>query len=149
MRVGIDFKLSRHLGVVEKSVFSMILCGYNRINDIVDVLRLFSPEVLATAIMNLVNLQLLCVNEARNELTLSALVSSLVERCLVEEFEAEFPVEICQKLEEGACPIIELSPTLDRDVNREMISSLLPGINITPLAKSVTVYLVKRGDNDG
>ena len=60
MEVKFDFTLnSRRFGVVEQAIFKLVLRGVSSAQGISELLWIFSDDVNATAIQNLVNIQAL------------------------------------------------------------------------------------------
>ena len=55
MTVQIDFALNRRFGVVEQTIFRLVLNGLTNIQQISNLLWIFSDEVIANAIRKLVN----------------------------------------------------------------------------------------------
>jgi len=59
MQVKIDFQLNRRFGVTERIIFGLVMHGFSNAREIYLSLPVFSDAVIANAIKNLVNQQIL------------------------------------------------------------------------------------------
>ena len=83
MTVQIDFALNRRFGVVEQTIFRLVLNGLTNIQQISNLLWIFSDEVIANAIRKLVNQQVFCADLDARTLSLSEAVLSNIDTCLI------------------------------------------------------------------
>jgi sulfur transfer complex TusBCD TusB component (DsrH family) len=80
MKVKLDFMLNKtKFGVIDQAIFQLVLNSCTSIKDIRKYLFIFDKDVLAKAICNLVNNQIILVNISQKTLTLSSPVSALYE----------------------------------------------------------------------
>ena len=91
MTVKIDFSLSRRFGVVEQTIFRLVLNGLTDAKQISDLLWVFSDMVIANALRKLVNQQIIRVDIESRKLSLSNTVVALVEICTHNSFEIDIP----------------------------------------------------------
>lgn len=94
MTVKIDFSLGRRFGVVEQTIFRLVLNGLTDAKQISDLLGVFSDVVIANALRKLVNQQIIKVDIESRKLSLSDAVVALVEICAHSSFEIDIPNEI-------------------------------------------------------
>ena len=78
MTVQIDFALNRRFGVVEQTIFRLVLNGLTNAQQIGDLLWIFSDEVIANAIRKLVNRQVICADLDARTLSLSEAVLAMI-----------------------------------------------------------------------
>ena len=91
MTVQIDFALSRRFGVVEQTIFRLVLNGITNAQHISSLLWVFSDVVIANALRKLVNEQVIIANVESRILSLSDAVVALIEICTNKSFELEIP----------------------------------------------------------
>ena len=89
MTVKIDFALGRRFGVVEQTIFRLVLNGLANSRQISNVLWVFSDEVIAEALRKLVNQQIIKVDLESQTLALSDTVAALIEICAHKFLELE------------------------------------------------------------
>lgn len=94
MKVKIDFSLCRRFGVVEQTIFRLILNGLTNPQQIGAFLWVFSDEVIANSLRKLVNQQIIRVDIESRKLSLSDAVVALIEICMHSSFEIDIPNEI-------------------------------------------------------
>lgn len=116
MEVKFDFTLnSRLFGVVEQTIFKLVLRGVSSAQGISELLWIFSHDVKATAIQKLVNSQVLRADLVSSKLYLSDGLVAIIGAC----HDCTYTVEI---------PEILLSHTTDGTVlvkNRQVIATIL------------------------
>lgn len=89
MTVKIDFFLGRRFGVVEQTIFRLVLNGLTDVKQISDLLGVFSDMVIANALRRLVNQQIIRVDMESRKLSLSDAVVALIEICKHSSFELD------------------------------------------------------------
>ena len=147
MKAKIDFALSRRMGVVSQAIFRLVLCGISDIKVIADLLRIYSDEVLANAIRNLINKQLLIVDVEMDSIWLSDPIIALIQRCHDNEFNIELPESIMADMDGNRLIISGDDGSLEewesyQDIKRGMLSLLLPGATIGFLAKTLDFIII-------
>lgn len=93
MTVKIDFSLGRRFGVVEQTIFRLVLNGITDAKQISNLLGVFSDVVIANALRRLVNQQIISVDIESRKLSLSDAVVALIEICTHSSFELNIPDE--------------------------------------------------------
>ena len=94
MTVKIDFSLGRRFGVVEQTIFRLVLNGLTDAKQISNLLWVFSDVAIANALRKLVNQQIISVDIESRKLSLSDAVVALIEICSHSSFEIDIPNEI-------------------------------------------------------
>lgn len=119
MQIKFDFRLNPfRYSVVDRLIFKLVIRGLDCAPLISQLLWIFSPEVKATAIQNLVNHQLLRFNLESQGLYISEIISALITSCHSQEFRDE---DITFKLEPNK--IIE-----DPETIKNVLNLLLPKV---------------------
>ena len=142
MTVQIDFALNRRFGVVEQTIFRLVLNGLTNIQQISNLLWIFSDEVIANAIRKLVNQQVLCADLDARTLSLSEAVLSIIDTCLNNSYDIKIPDTLVNKATDGNLLIT------DTKVKEAILAQLLPNIKIGFLANSVDFNICERGRNN-
>lgn len=93
MIVNVDFSLGRRFGVVEQTIFRLVLNGLTDAKQISNFLGVFSDVVIANALRRLVNQQIISVDIESRKLSLSDAVVTLIEICSHSSFELNIPDE--------------------------------------------------------
>lgn len=93
MKFRIDFSLSYSsvIGVVERTVFRLVIAGISDIQSIRFLLSLISDNVIAKAIRVLVNNGLLFISLERGQVFLSNQVLDLLESCRKTQVNLDLP----------------------------------------------------------
>ena len=142
MTVQIDFALNRRFGVVEQTIFRLVLNGLTNIQQISNLLWIFSDEVIANAIRKLVNQQVLCADLDARTLSLSEAVLSIIDTCLNNSYDIKIPDTLVNKATDGNLLIT------DTKAKEAILAQLLPGIKIGFLADSLDFNIYERGRNN-
>ena len=142
MTVQIDFALNRRFGVVEQTIFRLVLNGLTNIQQISNLLWIFSDEVIANAIRKLVNQQVVCADLDARTLSLSEAVLSLIDTCLNNSYDIKIPDTLVNKATDGNLLIT------DTKVKEAILAQLLPNIKIGFLADSLDFNICERGRNN-
>jgi hypothetical protein len=142
MTVQIDFALNRRFGVVEQTIFRLVLNGLTNIQQISNLLWIFSDEVIANAIRKLVNQQVVCADLDARTLSLSEAVLSIIDTCLNNSYDIKIPDTLVNKATDGNLLIT------DTKVKEAILAQLLPNIKIGFLADSLDFNICERGRNN-
>lgn len=132
MKVKYDFTLNtRHFGIVEQAIMRLVLNGFRSAPSISGLLWVFSDEVKANAIQNLVNSQLLRASLSSKELFLSDGLRAIIDVCNNNTYELDLPESLLSQTTESAM-IIE-----DAKVTAGILQQIVPEANLNHLAKSL------------
>ena len=142
MTVQIDFALNRRFGVVEQTIFRLVLNGLTNIQQISNLLWIFSDEVIANAIRKLVNQQVVCADLDARTLSLSEAVLSIIDTCLNNSYDIKIPDTLVNKATDGNLLIT------DTKAKEAILAQLLPNIKIGFLADSLDFNICERGRNN-
>lgn len=142
MTAQIDFALSRRFGVVEQTIFRLVLNGLTNVQQMNNLLWIFSDEVIANAIRKLVNQQVLCADLDARTLSLSEAVLSIIDTCLNNSYDIKIPDSLVNKATDGNLLIT------DTKAKEAILAQLLPGIKIGFLANSLDFNIYERGRNN-
>ena len=142
MTAQIDFPLSRRFGVVEQTIFRLVLNGLTNVQQMNNLLWIFSDEVIANAIRKLVNQQVLCADLDARTLSLSEAVLSIIDTCLNNSYDIKIPDTLVNKATDGNLLIT------DTKAKEAILAQLLPGIKIGFLANSLDFNIYERGRNN-
>ena len=141
MAFRIDVDLSNRFGVVEKTIFRLVLNGFTNAKDIADALTIFSNAVVGNGIKNLVNSQMLSVDFKDNSLSVAEPLVALLDKCNDKWFSADIPDDLLNTTEDGVIPI--LNNQLGYRIKETLISELIPEINVDYYASYLNVYIVE------
>lgn len=142
MTARIDFLLSGRFSVVEQTIFRLVLGGVKDVNTIATLLCVYSDDVLANAIKKLVNYQILRASLKSRTLSISESVLAVIEKCLEQTLYLEDSADTQLKAYDNKLYIT------DEDTKQQILNSLLPGINIGFLIKSIDFVIYVRGVED-
>jgi len=140
MTVKIDFALGFRFGIVEKTIFRLVLNGLTDTRQISNLLWLFSDDVIANALRRLVNLQIVRVDLVSQTLSLSDAVAAIIETCLNNSCELDIPESLADRMIDG-CLLIT-----DDNTKKAVLAHLLPNIKLDFLAKVLDVSISERGE---
>lgn len=144
MTVKIDFTLSQRFGVVEKSIFRLVLNGLTDVRHISRLLWLFSDEVIANALRRLVNQQILRADLESHSLFLSDAVAAVIEICLNNTYPLDIPTALESGMKEHGLFLTDVQ------TKEAILAQLLPDVRLGFLAKSLDFYISdqkKEGEN--
>ena len=132
MEVKFDFKLnSRNFGIVEQTIMRLVLNGCTSVPTVSALLWVFSDEVKAHAIQNLVNAQILHVSLDTKEFTLSKGTQALISICGNNTFELDIPDTLLTQMDDGRL-IID-----DYQVISSILYHIVPEVNLNHLVKYI------------
>lgn len=142
MKIKFDFTLSQRFGVVERTVFELVLRGLTSAKQISSIMWVFSDEVIASAFQKLVNLQILCADLETQTLALSEPVQALIEKCWENSFDLEMQDNLNHLMLDDRL-IID-----DPKTKAVIIAQLLPGIKLGFLINSLDISISVGGEGD-
>lgn len=138
MEVRFDFTLNpRRYGVLEQTIFKMVLRGIDSAQGISELLWIFSDDVKAAAIQKLVNSQVLRADLSSRKLYLSDGILSIIDACHDCVYTVELPKILLSKMVEGALLID------DRQMIVSILNHILPGISTDFLASALSFSIVE------
>lgn len=145
MQVTIDFQLNRRFGVTERIVFGMVMHGFTNAREIYLALPIFSDAVIAEAIRNLVNRQIINADVSTGALALSDCIMALIEVCLDKCIDIEVPDSLKDiVIQEGL--VIRSERWIREDssnIKKVILQELLPGVRIDSLQNSLDFVIRK------
>jgi len=145
MQVKFDFLLSKKFSSIEKTIFRLILNGIFNISELRRLLWVLSDEVIAGAIRNLVNQQILSVDLSLGVISLSEPVAALVQKCYSNEYSVQFPEFLTP--DDGSVICIDGMDV--RDIKIAILNTLLPDIDLDFLISSIDFFIRKGGGESG
>ena len=143
MKVRIDFSLNWRFGVVEQTIFRLILNGLTSARQISNLLWIFSDEVIANAIRKLVNQQIVSAVVDSRTLSLSDAVFAVIETCLNNSYDIIMPETLANTMSDGILFITD-----DIKTKEAIIAQLLPGIKLGFLANSLDFSICEQSENN-
>lgn len=153
MEVTIDFHLNYRFGVVERVVFRLVMNGFCDAQEIALSLPIFSDAVIANAIKNLVNQQILSANIDAGRLSLSEAMIALISACLNNSFEVTIPVSLTNDITDDVIILTE-KMWETKEIQAEVINlkkailrEMLPEIKLDILCNSLD-FVIKRKQGD-
>ena len=146
MSVRIDFTLSNRFSAVEQAIFRLVIDGVRDVNTITALLSVYSDEVIANAIKMLVNYQILRANIESRTLALSDTILALIDQCL--EQSNTLTIEDFEFIGSLSTADNRFEEKEKYQIKHQLLSTLLPGVNIGFLVKSLEFTIYQRGDQD-
>lgn len=153
MQVTIDFHLNYRFGVVERVVFRLVMNGFSDAQEIALSLPIFSDAVIANAIKNLVNQQILSANIDAGRLSLSEAMIALISACLNKSFEITIPVSLTNDITDDVIILTEKmweTKEIQAEVmnlKKAILREMLPEIKLDILCNSLD-FVIKRKQGD-
>lgn len=140
MTVKIDFSLGHRFGVVEQTIFRLVLNGLTNIRQIRNLLWVFSDMVIANALRRLVNQQIIRVDLESQSLSLSDAVAAIIEMCVKTSYDLEMPDSLKEMMTDGHLLITDVN------TKEVILAQLLPGIRLGFLVKYLDFSICERGE---
>lgn len=141
MKYRVDFILSKRFGVVEKTVFSLVLRGLTDIETISYLLQIYSDEVIANSIKRLVNFQVLKVDIEQGNIELSSAIHEILLSCNGE-------LELGNLMADSTDSILVISDDTENnkadEIKRQILKILVPGIELGFISKSIDFIIMKQ-----
>lgn len=139
MKTNIDFLLSERFDVVEQTIFRLVIGGVREVRTITALLSIYSDEVIASAIRDLVNYQILSANVEARTLCISEVLLALMEKCVQQWGQLEFPFE------DGTATGQGIRYITDEACKRQLLNAILPGIRTGFLVKGLDFVIYAEG----
>ena len=150
MNYRVDFSISNRFQVIEQAIFRLACHGVLDVELIKALLNIFSEQVIAIAIRNLVNAQLLQADLENGYLIIPDTLKDLMDACRRNTVEFSIPPEMAESATAESlflpCNLADESKEVKEariDVKRAILSELLPGINVTDYSKVLNLYLTE------
>lgn len=149
MQVRIDFQLNHRFGVPEKIVFGLVMHGFTNAREIFLALPIFSDAVIANAIRNLVNQQILSADVETGTLFLSDPVVAVIEMCFEKSFDIDIPDSLMDvitndglllKVENGMPELLKKKVNTTKEA---ILQEMLPDIKLDMLLNSLD-FIIKQ-----
>lgn len=137
MKLHVDISLSKDFGVVERTVFRLVLNGYTDASEITVALSLFSRPVVANAIRHLVNRQILTIDMASGQLGIAEPFVALMNMCLEEDVYLEVPDELRMAIKHGGV-LLDSGTSREthqarselRQLKASLLEHMVPSVNL-------------------
>jgi len=142
MKVRFDFFLNKQFSSVEKTIFRLVLNGMYNILDIRKLLWILSDQVVAEAVKNLVNRQILNVSSSEGIIQLSEPIDSLIHECHYNNYDLQIPKELAP----DSHLIISIEGENSRYLKTAILKTILPKVNLEFLNNSIDFIICKVGD---
>ena len=147
MKINIDFTLNHRFGVVEKTIFRLVLFGINDAEEISFLLSVFSNTVKSNAIIKLVNNQILFADVDSGKLFITETIYALISACSDSSYEVEVPVQLTELIVNGGLIISDVEVKTEAKIlKKALISQLLPNIKLDFLCSSLDFLISNRGE---
>ena len=135
MEIKIDFRLNKRFGVIERTVFRLVLNGFKDSIEITNALPVFSDIVIANAIRNLVNSQIITASTDSSTLNLSDPIIAIIDIC----HSNHYTVTVSPELEKQICDTgIVFSDDRIKEtasVKEAILQNILPNVKIDKFVK--------------
>lgn len=143
MKLHIDFSLNKGFGVVERTIFRLVLNGYADVREIGEALTLFSSSVIANGVRHLVNRQILAVNMASGKLRLAEPLIALASVCLDSDVEIDVPEDLAAYILKGGVLIDSGTSKESQQLKVALLEHLLPDVNLGLYTDSLAFSLTE------
>ena len=141
MKVKYDFLLNkRRYGVVEQLIMQLVLCGCRSVPSISDLLWVFTDEVKASAIKNLVNSQILHASLSAQELFLPDALQAIIDACNNNIYELDLPDILLSQAQDNTILIKNSKVILG------ILEQIVPGANLNYLGNSLWFSILVEGE---
>ena len=138
IKINLDFSLSGRFGIVEQTIFRLVLGGVIEVKTIRALLSIYTDEVIANAIQKLVNYQILHADFETQTVHITEIIKALMEGCLEHSEKLSLPIAAFDVLEDNRKFIC------DDATKRKILASILPGLNTGFLVKSLDFVIQER-----
>lgn len=150
MNYRVDFSISNSFHIVEQAVFRLACNGVLDIDLIKALLNIFSEQVIAITIRNLVNVQILQADLENRYLMIPDTLKDLMDACGKNTITLTIPPEVAEYTMGGSfffpCYLLDENREVKEartDVKRAILSELLPGVNVADYSKVLDLYLTE------
>jgi len=130
MNVKVDCVLSKWFGVVERTIFRLVLNGYTDVGEIGASLSLFSDSVVANGIRKLVNSQILTINASSGQLGIAEPFAALLEVCLERTMDIDVHGSLASSIKGGGILIDSRSGVESRGLKAALLASIIPEVDL-------------------
>lgn len=138
MKIKIDFCLSKNrFSSFEKMLFKLLLKNVYSLKHLRELLFIFSNEVIANGIQNLVNNQIIFLDRNTKTLSLSESVYVLIEACKGRSYMLNLPEENKKEVLKMGYSIIS-----HKKAKREIMKSIIANVDLSFLVESIDFVLV-------
>ena len=155
--IGLEALPSSSLGVVERTVFRLVLGGVCDGRDVAGILSVFSPDVIANAITALVNThQLLSSDVSAHMLRVSEVAEATLEACREFEMAVVMPPSLAASLEGEGLLVTDAWQTAPDDIppgelrdvvislKHAILSELLPDVKAVRIARALDFRIYRK-----
>jgi|GEM_PF-1050151 len=155
MQVKIDFQLNRRFGVTERIIFGLVMHGFSNAREIYLSLPVFSDAVIANAIKNLVNQQILSADIETGTLALSEPMVAIIDMCLEKSFDIVVPDSLTKDMSQEGF-LLQVERWMPKELEDEVIHTkeailqeMLPNVKLDLYLYSLDFVIKQnRGEAD-
>jgi hypothetical protein len=141
MKVKLEFTLNKaKFGVIDRAIFQLVLNSCTSIKDIKKYLFIFNKNVIAKAICNLVNNQIIIANIPQKTLTLSSPVSALYELTKNQLFDLSNINEAAKQDEVHENIINKNDKYFNKSQSEYILDFILPNVDLTYYVNLLKFY---------
>ena len=148
MDVNIDFRLSYQFGVVERIIFRFALNGFHEANEIYKSMPIFSDTVIANAIKNLVNRQIITVKIDEGTLEIAEPVLAIINMCLEKTISIDVSPELQNIISQDGLLIGGCSNNDHIALKRSILAELLPNVKLDLYTDSLDFIIKEKRSTD-
>ncbi len=141
MRIKMDFQLNRQFGVVERTIFRLVLNGFTDVKEIGSALPVFSDTVIANGIKQLVNRQIIVASLETGKLHLAEPLVAIINMCIEKTCEVELQPELEEAVKNGGLLVSGVAEEASRSLVQAVLSELLPGVKLDLYVDSIDFVL--------
>lgn len=137
MKIKIDFQLNCQFGVVERTVFRLVLNGFTDTIEIAKALPVFSDSVIANGVKHLVNHQILSASIESGKLSLSEPLVAIIDMCIENAYEINVPVALEDEVKGDGLIISGIADAESHSLKQAVLYELLLGIKLDMYIDSI------------
>ena len=141
MEIRIDFQLNHKFSVIEKTIFRFVLNGFKDAMEISNALPIFSDVVIANAIRNLVNSQIITASTDSNVLNLSDPIIAIIDICHSSHFTVNVSPDLEKLIHDTGIVFSDDRKKETASVKEAILQSILPNVKIDRYVKQYTKTL--------
>ena len=135
MEIKIDFRLNKRFGVIERTVFRFVLNGFKDAVEISDAMPIFSDIVIANAIRNLVNSQIITASTDSSVLNLSDPIIAIIDICQSNHYTVTFSPELEKQICDTGIVFSDDRIKETASVKETILQTILPNVKIDKFVK--------------
>lgn len=135
MEIKIDFQLNKRFGVIERTIFRLVLNGFKDAAEISNSLPIFSDIVIANGMRNLVNSQIIAANTDRGVINLSDPIIALIDICHSSHYSLSVSPELEKQIRNSGIVFSDDRIKETADVKDALLQYVLPNVKLDKYVK--------------